>query len=844
MSSLWRRLRKHLHFVVISLALIIIMTWPTVLRAFESDEFWLPHRDWDTFIEVWDAWHVKRVLAGLSEFSQTEAQFYPVGLALNYHPFNVLHALTFTLLQLLWPTSTVYAIVYLLIVFLTALSGYVFFLSMFGDKWLALFGTVVFSMSNHVVGHAHHPGLGLLATIPLALYALHRGVTQSHWKWMIVCGVLAGLTIFVGPYTFICLMLSICLLALCFAISRWRRIEFWGRLAVMFLIAVMISSLRFVPMLQDQGEFAAALDKNRGAETANDLVASFVNYRHPVTTPAFVELFDIDTSFPGHINGWRHTSYLGYLPLLLTLCALVKSPDRRQLLPWLALLGVFFLLRLGSELRVNNVVHSGVFLPKHYLDGLFPPVFAMVHETDHFQIGLLIPLAVLSCIGLRIALNGVSQKYRLPLILAAIALVAFEYYYSPLSLVVPDHKIAFISWLRGESDQEEIRLINLPMGRHQSKLYGFHQTLHGYPHAEGLAMRTPASSYAYIHSNLLLNAWSNNRVALKCSFDNFGSYLPALRQLIDDGFSHIVLHRHLSGAKKLAEEFDLIDPAYQSNYTYVYRVPDLYDACANWQSSLENEYPQVRTFLQSSASRPQEKSTLLNFQPMDELSEDARTYFFRRLSDWGELLHVFDDGLGNVTAQTSTRGRLDLEDVQTEGRIIWIVYNPQTTDLQSSQRFSETLSPRLRSCQRLEESYDLKVDIRIDRDYPCALITDPDPFSVRYENDNRLQNLMHELDGSRFKLYLWFSDEPVRGFAYSIQVYDGNENRVLQLDDVIRNEPLSRHELDVSDLPPGQYRADLILYHSDSGKSEPGWVLATGQSFRRELEIARFTLAD
>ena len=841
MSSLLRALRNHLHFVLISLVLTVVMTWPAIVHVFDRDVFWLPHHDGDVYVRFWEAWHVERVISGLNTLNFSDMLFYPVGMSLDLYPFNLFHSLLLAALKSVLPDSNAFSLAYLVIILVTMWAGYCFLNYFFRDKWLASFGAVVFGLSQHVVGHAHHPDLNLLATVPLALLALHRGVKQCSRGWMTIAGVVCGITVFASMYVFVCLLLTIGIFALYFALSRWRRAQFWIGLAVMLVTAALISAVRIAPMLLNQGELAAALNKNQGEETGNDLVASFVNYRHPVTTPFLLELLDIDTSTE-RLNGWRHTSYLGFLPLLLSLFALAKAHDRRKLLPWLLLFGLFFVLRLGSELRINDVIHSGVFLPKNYLNKLIPPVFASVHETDHFQIGILIPLAVLSCVGLRLALTNVSRAYRTPVVLAAISLVAFEYYYSPYSLTIAEQETAFINWLQSEPDQDQIRLINLPMGRGQSELYGFHQSFHGYPHVEGVAMRTPASSYEYIRSNNLLNTWFKDRVALKCSIDSFDSFLPAARQLVEDGFTHIVLHRQLSSARQLAQEFDSLDMAYQDRYTFIYRVPDLFDACARYRQSLEDESAHMTRFLQSTANRPQQKSTLLNFQPMDELSEDARSYFFRRLSDWGDLLHVFDDGLGNVTAQTSTRGQLDLEDVQTEGRIIWIVYNPQQYDLRASKPYAENLSPRLRSCQRLEEAEDLTIDIHLDRDYPCALITSAEPFAVRYDNGIRLQSISHELDGDRFKIYLWFSDEPVRGFGYSIQVYDDSNDKVLQLDDVIRNEPLSRHELDVSDLPPGEYRADLIVYHSESGKSELGWVLATGQSFQRALEIARYSV--
>ena len=125
----------------------------------------------------------------------------------------------------------------------------------------------------------------------------------------------------------------------------------------------------------------------------------------------------------------------------------------------------FFLLRLGSTLRINDEKFIDVLLPKYYLDEMLPVLFQAVHETDHFQIGVLLPLAVMSCYGLKVLLNNVPPKHRSAVVLLAVAFVAFEYYSQPSETSVTKRQVAFNSWLAEEPNQDEIRLINLPMGR-------------------------------------------------------------------------------------------------------------------------------------------------------------------------------------------------------------------------------------------------------------------------------------------------------------------------------------------------------------------------------------------
>ena len=56
---------------------------------------------------------------------------------------------------------------------------------------------------------------------------------------------------------------------------------------------------------------------------------------------------------------------------------------------------------------------------------------------------------------------------------------------------------------------------------------------------------------------------------------------------------------------------------------------------------------------------------------------------------------------------------------------------------------------------------------------------------------------------------------------------------------MIRRQLLSTHEIDVSSLPPGAYSIQLIVYDFETGISQGGTLVDTGQRFERELEIAR-----
>lgn len=578
MDGIWRFTRNHLHFLGVLCLLIVVMTFPTIVYVVNTEVFWLPIDSGDIWIEFWSAWYGNRILAGAESPLFTTLSFFPQGLSLAYHKFSLSHMLVFGALQALLPASNAYNFTYLLIIFSTTCSAYLYLCYVCKDKWGALFGSLVVGLSGYVMGRPMHPGESFLATVPLSLYCLHRGFVESRLRLIAISGVLVGATAFIGWYIFACLLLTVAGYIIYFAIVQWKDRRFWLLAAMLILIVGCIGSFRAYPLLTDAEVLDGILDKAGGRETENDLLQFFINYENPffnrlITNRVLSSIVLLPD--PGRWN----TSYLGYIPLLLICLGLIRKDSRRRMMPWLLLLLPFLLLRLGSVLTVNGQVIDSVVLPKYALDRLVPVVFEAFYATDHFQIGLLMPLAILSCYGLLELLFRIPMRRRGGVVLLLSALLAAEYYRSPPGgHIVLEEEVAFLDWLAGEESDSPVRLINLPMNRGNSKQYLFHQTLGGYPQVEGLATRTPPSAYDYIKANPVLNAW-HRREGLICTEENRDEYLAAVTQLRDDGFSHVVLHYSLLKPDTIEDSFVGLEPAYEDEYVAIYRLAILPAAC-------------------------------------------------------------------------------------------------------------------------------------------------------------------------------------------------------------------------------------------------------------------------
>ena len=573
-----RRLRQtvieHRHFLVLSWLLILVLTFPTIVYVIRGDVMWLPTPSGDMMMKLWDAWYGRALLSREADFFHTDRHFHPRGVSLVYHNFNLPHMFVFGGLDALLPLSSAFNLTYLLFIFLTAAAAYIYLLYLFKDKWLATFGALLLGISGYVVArNANQPDTGFIATLPLTLYFFHRAIAEKRQDFALIAGVWLGVTAWMGMYIYVCILLSLGMYMLGFGWSRWRSGAFWLNVALLLAAAFVISMPRVYPMMQDGGALESALDKGWRAQN-NDLLHYVINNNNPLTMRLFTNrvaqrFVDLRTA-----ADWN-TSYIGFVPLLLILVGLRRRAMRRRMLPWLGLLAGFSILRLGTELTINGRAFSQIPMPKQLLDTLLPPVFKAFHLTDLFHAGALLPLAVLACLGLKVALEAIPKRRHVLVILALICLYAFDQYREYDRRIVSSAEIAFVDWLESEDGGA---LINLPMNRGNSKFYGFHQTLHHRPQVEGLASRTPPQAYDYIEGNALLAGWREGR-GVACG-DDRATFEAALTQLVEDGFSHVLLHFRRDEPDAILASFDGAAPAYADDFVTIYRLAELRTACA------------------------------------------------------------------------------------------------------------------------------------------------------------------------------------------------------------------------------------------------------------------------
>ena len=175
------RIREHLHFLIVTTVLTVVMTFPTFVYVFKTDEFWLPEKNnRDVFIKMWDIWYGKLILTGQADRLYTDLIFYPEGVSLAYHPHFFLQSIVVNALQFVMPLPNAYSFTFLLIIFSSALAAFLYLLWLFKHKWIALFGAILFGFSPQVIGYPGWPELAWIAPMPVIMYCVHRGIKDRR----------------------------------------------------------------------------------------------------------------------------------------------------------------------------------------------------------------------------------------------------------------------------------------------------------------------------------------------------------------------------------------------------------------------------------------------------------------------------------------------------------------------------------------------------------------------------------------------------------------------------------------------------------------------------------------
>jgi hypothetical protein len=558
-------------------AAVIVLTLPVTTHVSGR---WIGLYDTDGYVKMWDNWwFIHHAQMGAPTYFTTQL-FYPTGLNVAFNNFNWVSAAIAALLRgPLGPIGAYNALIPLALI-LNAFAAYLFAHDLGVRRRAAWFAGLIYGLSPFFVRHAGgHPDLSFAFPIPLTLLFLKRAsesATSRRLIYAAAAGVMTGIAALCSMYILDMLAFTVLIygVALLLHEKNWRRGAFWAVIGVYGVVGAAVALIRLWPMLADLALVPTLIAQKQALHYGQaDLMAFlFPSYSNPI----FQWIFPDSSPFKPTLH-WDWPLYLGIVPLFFVYAALRSKPERRRTHVWWIMAAVFFVLMLGPLPRLYHNVFA-IKMPAYYL--LWFPGVSIVRQPDFFMVGFLLPYAVLAAFGAERLLRSMQERPAWGTLLLVAGLSVFlmlEYWDGPYPM-----RDASLSPFYATIEGGEGAIIDLPMGRQVSKDYMYIASEHEHPIAEGLASRTPPAAYNYIEDNLALSGW-RHRQRVTCG----AGVLAAVRQLDDDGYRYVILHkRRWPELAYTPEEISgtLLDdttPIYVDEYITVYEVPDMAAACAD-----------------------------------------------------------------------------------------------------------------------------------------------------------------------------------------------------------------------------------------------------------------------
>jgi hypothetical protein len=537
----------------------------------------LPSTNFDTWVALWDTWWLPHSLSEGRWPDFSPYLFYPRGADLTFRPHRWSILVSWLPLSRLVGDVAAFNVVILLGLWLGGVSTY-YLLRYFGfDRTVAWFGGAYYTFAPVRLAHAFEkPNTGSLHWLPAFMLAFVWAMRKrGAGPTLLAAGVLAlnGYLNF-KHMVFAAFLGGGWLVWTAIAEGWWREASFWKTLGVFVLAALALTVPIWLPYLLASDNFQAAsasgYDPTEGIDVAAYLLPG--PGRLPFVTPLVAPLLGRRAS-----NFTYGPFYLGWVSIGLVglgVAGIRREPKRAV---WLAMVAVFTLLSLGSLLWINGQDFPNVWTPYRAVEDFV--LFRSLRKPYRFALIQILAWVMLMAYGLRTLRDWMeARRWPVrPLMVALGVVMLFELSLVPLGLEPADTPNFYREL---GADPSAGAIIDLPMGRRESKKYMYYQTIHHRPIVEGMIARLPPDAYDYIEANPLLRAWQRSE-----RFDCAGHDMRAAVEALEaDGFRYVVLHHDLWTFTPDPVDADLIayfgtlEPVYADSRIAAYDLADLADA--------------------------------------------------------------------------------------------------------------------------------------------------------------------------------------------------------------------------------------------------------------------------
>jgi hypothetical protein len=468
------------------LALAVLFTFPL---AWHFDTHHVGEAGGDARIYLWNYWWVDTAITELhTDPFETNYIFYPLGIGLSLHTLGFTQGLAFIPLKVLFGTVAGANLIILWTFLASSLGMYALARYLGASRTGAFLAGVAFAFCParlaRLAGH-----YDLLGTewIPLYTWVLLKAFDAKDTRWKLVAG--AGVLAALGGYTALNYLVFIAFLTLLVLIrevvqSPGRSYSHLGRTAGVVLVA----GILLAPLLGHVAHDLSSWDypPYPGAERYGANVAAYF-----LPGPAQTLLGDhIGRSFDRNVT--ETTVFPGFLLLAITAAAIFAPKLRRVGRFWLIAAFVFFVLSLGSTLKVGNW-QSGIPLPFALLDEL--PLLHNLRAPSRFALLVMLSLAIVFALTWTHWLERLHRRsVRIGLTVAATGMLIAEYLAIPVPVFTAGVEPLYASIA---TEQGDFSVVEIPGVEQVPGHLMYHQTVHGKRIFIGTAARVPREKTDY-----------------------------------------------------------------------------------------------------------------------------------------------------------------------------------------------------------------------------------------------------------------------------------------------------------------------------------------------------------
>jgi hypothetical protein len=475
------------------LALLLLYAALTVVFTYPLAWFFGTHHvgeaKGDAGVYLWNLWWVEKALVDLKTNPfETDFIFYPVGIGLSLHTLGFLHGVLFIPLKAVLGDVAAANLIVVLTFVASGLGMYALARHLGASPLGAVLAGLAFAFCPYrlarLAGH-----YDLLATEWLPLYTLVflKALQEEKLKAKLVVG--AALLAAACGYTTVTYLVFLALLSGLYVVWEiFRRPRLAARFVARSASIALVTGALLLPLLFQAYQDLASwrYPTYPGSDRYGADLAAYV-----VPGPKHNLLGDsMGRSFDPNLT--EAVIFPGYLLLIALVVALGSRQIRRSYTFWIVTAGVFFVLSLGSILKIGGW-ETGVPLPFALFQKL--PLLGHLRAPARLSIVFVLATSVL----LAVAWSWWTTRMRHParrvlLTLAASAILIAEYVAIPIPVFRAGaaplyHELA--------AEPDNFTLVEIPGVEQVPSQLMYHQTVHGKPIFIGTAARVPPDKMAY-----------------------------------------------------------------------------------------------------------------------------------------------------------------------------------------------------------------------------------------------------------------------------------------------------------------------------------------------------------